>query len=260
MSGGFELFSDILARRDNWLSRRDARAKLGAALAVLLAVLLSGRPHLPAVVCGLAFVATLWVGVPVRMAVVRLVLPLFSAAIIVTLKAILDGSTVLVQLDFQVFTLPVYREGLAEGILIGSRVLGAVSVMLLLSVVTPAHRIFAVLRWAGLPAAWTDTAMLMYRYVFALLDHAATVYAAQRVRLGYSGLRSSLHCMGLLAGSVVNRSLGQATRTYEALLTRGYTGKLPSATMSAFRPADTVVLAVPVVLAWGAFVLLEYGL
>ncbi|MEF8788459.1 MAG: CbiQ family ECF transporter T component, partial [Planctomycetota bacterium] len=103
-------------------------------------------------------------------------------------------------------------------------------------------------------------AMLMYRYIFALLDHAATVYAAQRVRLGYSGLRSSLQCMGLLAGSVVDRSLGQATKTYEALVTRGYTGELPSAPMPSFRTADAAVLAVPGVLAWGIFVLLEYGI
>jgi cobalt/nickel transport system permease protein len=260
VSTGFELFSDIFARRDNWLSRRDVRVKLVAALAVMLAVLLSGQPYLPAAVCAACFAATLSAGMPARMALARLAVPFVFAAIIVALKSVLDGSTVFFRLPLGVVTVPVLREGLSSGLLIGSRVLGAVSVMLLLSVVTPAHRIFAALRWAGMPAAWTDTAMLMYRYIFALLDHAATVYAAQRVRLGYSGVRSSLRCMGLLAGSVVDRSLGQATRTYEALVTRGYTGELPSAPMSDLDVKDVAICAVPVALAWAAFVLLEYGI
>lgn len=260
MSTGFELFSDIFARRSNWLSRRDVRGKLGAALAVMLAVLLSGQPYLPAAVCAICVAGTMSVGVPARIALARLAAPFVFAAVIVALKAVLDGSAVLLRLHLGITSLPVFREGLSRGILIGSRVLGAVSVMLLLSVVTPAHRIFAALRWAGVPSAWTDTAMLMYRYIFGLLDHAATVYAAQRVRLGYSGLRSSLRCMGLLAGSVVDRSLGQATRTYEALVTRGYTGELPSAPMSNVEVKDVAICAVPVTLAWAAFVLLEYGI
>jgi cobalt/nickel transport system permease protein len=234
------------------------RVKLAAALAASLAVLLSGQPYLPAAVCAVCFGLTLGAGVPVRMALLRLVFPLFFASVIVVLKAILDGSSTLFRLDLGILVLPVFREGVARGLLIASRVLGAVSVMLLLSVVTPAHRIFAALRWMGLPTAWTDTAMLMYRYIFALLDHAATVFAAQRVRLGYSGLRSSLRCMGMLAGSVLDRSLGQATRTYEALITRGYTGEMPQPPLPGLQLKDAAALAAPVALVWTPFVLLEY--
>ena len=108
----------------------------------------------------------------------------------------------------------------------GSRVLGSVSVVLLLSSVTPAHRIFHSLRWLGVPRGWVEIATLMYRYIFTLLDQTADVLAAQRVRLGYSGLKRSLVSLGVLTGAVIVQSLEQATRTYEAMSLRGYQGQI----------------------------------
>ena len=51
--------------------------------------------------------------------------------------------------------------------------------------------------------------------------------SAQKVRLGYSGLRRSLRSMGSLAGIVMLRSLDQAEKTHEAMVARGYRGFLP---------------------------------
>jgi cobalt/nickel transport system permease protein len=98
--------------------------------------------------------------------------------------------------------------------------------VLLLSFVTPAYKIFHSLRWFRIPEAWVEMALLVYRYTFALLDHAADIAAAQRTRLGYSTLPRSLASMGVLAGAVVTRSLDQALRTYEAMVLRGYRGGL----------------------------------
>ena len=71
-----------------------------------------------------------------------------------------------------------------------------------------------------------EMALLVYRYTFALLDHAADIAAAQKVRLGYSTFPRSLASMGVLAGAVMARSLDQALRTYEAMVLRGYQGGL----------------------------------
>ena len=77
-----------------------------------------------------------------------------------------------------------------RGVLLGSRVLGAVSVMLLLSSVTPAYKIFGALRWFHVPEGWVEIALLVYRYTFLLSDQTADIAAAQRVRLGYSVVRN----------------------------------------------------------------------
>ena len=70
------------------------------------------------------------------------------------------------------------REGALHGALLGTRVLGAVSVLLLLSSTARAHQIFNALRWFGVPKGWVEVGMLMYRYIFMLLDLAADVMNA----------------------------------------------------------------------------------
>jgi cobalt/nickel transport system permease protein len=104
---------------------------------------------------------------------------------------------------------------------------------LLFSSITPAHTFFSALRWFRVPQGWVEIALLMYRYTFALLDRAADVAAAQKVRLGYSGVGQSLSSMGRLAGIVLIHSFDQAGRTYEAMILRGYKGSVPFAPLPA---------------------------
>ena len=114
-----------------------------------------------------------------------------------------------------------------DGGLIASRVLGSVSVIVVLCMVTLAGDIFSALRWARLPRTWVELAMLMYRYIFTLFEQATSVLSAQKIRLGYAGLRRSLRSMGNLGGVVILRSIDQAERTHEAMVARGYEGLLP---------------------------------
>jgi cobalt/nickel transport system permease protein len=145
-------------------------------------------------------------------------------------------------------------------LLMGSRVLGSVSVVLLLSSVTPAHRIFHSLRWLGVPRGWVEIAALMYRYTFTLLDQTADVLAAQRVRLGYSGLKRSLASLGVLAGAVIVQSMEQATRTYEAMSLRGYQGHMPFGPLPALSRKDLWTLGLVGAGVIGIQVVLEWGL
>jgi cobalt/nickel transport system permease protein len=62
--------------------------------------------------------------------------------------------------------------------------------------------------------------------------------AAQRVRLGYCGLKRSLNSLGVLSGVVIVKSLEQAQRTHEAMLARGYKGHTPFGPMPALSPKD----------------------
>ena len=134
-----DLFSDVFARRDNPLSRLDARTKLVFAIALLLFVIASTTPVLPLAVLILCLVATLAVGIPVRFVALRLTAPLGIAAVPIVLQSVLSGSTPLWSVDMLGWKITVSHEGLHTGIQMASRVLGAVSVMLLLSSVTPAH-------------------------------------------------------------------------------------------------------------------------
>ena len=233
-----EIFSDLFARQDNVLTRVDPRTKLIVALAALSVVIFSPTPALPLSVFVLCVAATVAIGVPARLIALRLTAPLGIASVLLVLQSVFTGATPL----WTVLGITVTREGWHTGLLMASRVLGGMSVMLLLSSVTPAHRIFLALRAMGMSKGWVEIAMLMYRYIFVLLDLTADVTDAQRVRLGYSSVRRGISSAGVVAGVVVLRAVDQAVRTNEAMRARGYKGDIPLGVLPPLTRGDAWII------------------
>ena len=234
-----EIFSDLFARQDNVLARVDPRTKLIVALAVLAAVIFSPTPAIPLAVFILCVASTVAMGVPPRLVALRLTAPLGIASVLMVLQSVFTGSTTM----WRLLGIVVTREGFHTGLVMSSRVVGGMSVMLLLSSVTPAHKIFLALRAMGLSKSWVEIAMLMYRYIFVLLDLTADVTDAQRVRLGYSGVRRGLSSAGVVAGVVVLRAVDQAVRTNEAMRARGYKGDIPMGALPPLQRRDGWIIA-----------------
>ncbi|HEY3319120.1 MAG TPA: cobalt ECF transporter T component CbiQ [Planctomycetota bacterium] len=254
----FELFSDIMACRETLFSRIDARVRLIGALSALVAVLCSTQPILPLAVLIAGVSCMLLLRLPLKLTLLRLAAPLMIVSILVLLQTFMYGSRPLWSFACAGITFTAREEGAWRGALLGSRVLGAVSVMLLLSSVTPAHQIFHALRWMGAPKTWVEVALLMYRYVFVLLDEAADVETAQRVRLGYTGVRRSLSSLGALSGTVLVRSLDQSQRTHQAMMLRGYKGYLVFGPLRPLRTRERLLLLVLPLTMAGAFYVAEY--
>ena len=154
--------------------------------------------------------AMLALKVPTRLMLARITAPMGIVFVLVVMQSFTVGSTTMFTVSVGAWHGAVKLEGVIHGLLIGSRVLGAVSVMLLLSSVTPAHRILQALRWFRVSKGWVEIAMLMYRYTFTLLDHATDLAEAQRLRLGYCDVKRSLSSMGVLAGAVINSIAGSS--------------------------------------------------
>lgn len=220
----FELFTDIFTYRENRFTLLEPRVKvLTASLAVCL-VLFSGGPLFPASMFAISLTATIFAGVPPRLAILRMTAPLGVAAMILLMKSVLTGSTEFFSVDLFSLTLVFTYEGFSEGVNIAFRILGALGVVQFLSVITPAHDIFRALRWLGFPHGWVEVAMLMYRYTFELFETAIDMSSAQKARLGYSDAKRGLASAGALAGAVILRSMDKAASTSEAMIARGYKG------------------------------------
>ncbi|MCX6900420.1 MAG: cobalt ECF transporter T component CbiQ [Verrucomicrobia bacterium] len=243
----FSLFSDFFACRDNLLSRVDPRAKLLVATTAILCVILSTSPALPVTVFFLSVAATLALRIPTRLVALRLAAPLGIVAVLALLQSFTSGATPLWSVPLGAWKLTATREGVHAAALTASRVCGAVSVVLLLSLVTPAHRIFHALRWFRVPQGWVEIAMLMYRYTFTLLDLTADLTAAQQLRMGYAGAGRALTSMGAVCGTVIIRSVDQAVRTHEAMVLRGYRREIPFGPMPPLAARDCCVTGLAVV-------------
>ncbi len=227
----FELFSDIFTYRENRLTAVDPRVKLLVALGAILLVLFSTRPALPLLVAGAALGAMGALGFPLLVVAARLTIPLGLVLVLFAFRLFTTSGEPLFTLEIAGLALRGTRQGLQAGSLLASRVLGATSVLVLLGMVTPAHALFRALLWLRIPRGLVEIGLLMYRFIFVLLDIAADMATAQTLRLGYRGAGRSLRSVGTLAGAVLVRSLDQAARTSEAMVLRGYAGTMPAGTL-----------------------------
>jgi cobalt/nickel transport system permease protein len=255
----FDLFTDIYTDRQNRLTRMDPRAKLFAAAVTFAATLAAPGPALPIAICLLCVIVMLSIGVRLKMIAVRLAPALMMAVGAMALQMFFTGVTPIAVFSLAGASLAITQEGWHTGAMISARVMGATSALLLLGFTTPAHRIFAALRWMGVSESWVELAMNIYRHTFTLIDSASQMYCAQQVRLGYTGTRRAAMSAGVLAGSVLLRSLEQAERTHEAMTARGYTGTTAMAPLPLYSKGATataigwaVLALVALAVAWEA--------
>lgn len=264
MHQALEAFSDRYAFRDNALTRLDARVKLFLALAGVIAALCCHSVLFPLGLFVLCLCAMLAVRMSGKTMLLRLCGPVGIATVLCVLQAVLPGPGAwapLWRVSVGPWVFTVTREGLDRGLLTGGRVLGSVSVLVLLGTVTPAFKVFAALRWAKMPATMVDLAMLMYRYIFGLLERLVQVHSAQRVRLGYAGAGRGLTSMGTLMGAMTLGALDQAGRTHEAMLVRLYDARagLPMAELGPLNMAQWMVVVGGLAALGGAFALCQWG-
>lgn len=223
----FHIFSDIFTRRDNFLARLDARTKLSLTVEIIVFAILSRNVGFPLAVLFLCLSLGFAIGIPAPLFLARMAAPAGIVCVLAVLQATLSGTTPLWVWHVWRWKITVTQEGLHTGLVNSARVFGSVSAMVLLGMVTPAHRIFQAMRKLRMPREWVEVAVLMYRYLFTLIDIAEDMTAAQRLRLGYSGVKRSMKSMGEVMGTVIIRSMDQAVRTHEAMSLRGCQGSIP---------------------------------
>lgn len=256
----FDLFSDIFTYRDNALTRIDPRVKLLIALAALIAVVASTRPVLPLAVFILCLGTIAALRIPAKLVALRLAAPLSTVAVLVVIQTFVTGTTPIFALNLGGWTLTAKAEGLRLGLLLGTRVLGAISIVLLLGIATPAHRIFQALRGFRISKDWVEIAILMYRYIFVLMDRAGDLAAAQRLRLGYAARGRALASFTTLAGATVVHSFEQAGRTHDAMRLRGYRGTMPFGPLPALGRRERGLIALSLIVIAAAYGFFEWGM
>lgn len=217
-----EVFSDYFAQKDNFLTRIDARAKMILVVGLILVVVSSGSVIVPVMAAILSISFLLSIKIPRGIILLRLTIPLTIAVMVVVVQIFYYGTTPIIEWNLFGFHLVGYKEGLLRGFLIMSKVVGSVSLIIFLSMTTSLNKIFNAARWFKVPSVCIEIALLTFRYVFVLLEDAATVRNAQMVRLGYSSFPRSLKSIGTLAGAAVIQAYDQSMATYDAMLLRGY--------------------------------------
>ncbi|MFH1859556.1 MAG: cobalt ECF transporter T component CbiQ [bacterium] len=232
-----ELFSEYI-KNDHLLSRVDGRIKLLVALATLIMVLSYKGFVLPLIVVLFCLFLCIKMRIPLRVIILRFSEPIFLVSIIILLKFFFSGQDVLFSLNIIGSEVTGYKDGLMDGLMIACRILGAVSIIVVMGFSMPFVEFAAGLSWMRVPQEFVEILMFAYRYIFVLLEDAMVIYNAQKNRLGYSNIRRGLGSFGTLTGSLILKAFEHSHHITVAMIQRGYDGNIPMLKHKPFRFAE----------------------
>lgn len=230
------LISDNFAHRKNLFTRIDPRVKIFCLACAVLFILTSSNIILMLFLSYFLFVGLFFLGVPLRVILMRISVPLLVAGLVVcvSLFRYIDTGVFVcrhlgeeaVLCRFMECHAEVYIEWIKEGLLLITRVAGVVLSVIFLSMTTSMNKILAALHWFRVPRVFVEIALLIYRYIFLLLEDAVIIRDAQKVRMGHIGFMRGLSSTAQLAGAVVIRAYDRSVAACEAMETRGYSNKI----------------------------------
>ena len=132
-------------------------------------------------------------------------------------------------------------KGVEEAERVMLRSLSALSCLLFLAMSTPLPELLAKLRSLGVPSALIEAALLIYNWLFLLLENFNDMKLAQETRLGYASPSKAFRSLSMLASALLVRSFERARRLEDGLAARGFQGELKVADTS--RPCSPLAIA-----------------
>lgn len=104
--------------------------------------------------------------------------------------------------------------------------IASISCLYFLTLTTPLLDLLAVLRRMHCPWIIIELMMLIYRYIFVLLDMALAITTAQNCRLGNRDAKTAIQAMGLMLSVLLVRALNKSSLLFDAMESRCYDGEI----------------------------------
>ena len=217
-------FSDVYSRQDNWLTRLDVRIKLFYVISLLMINLWTKNIFISLLFFSVASVLLISIKIPLMAMLRSLTLPLLFAFFILLIKGLHEGERIWISFPILGYKVILKEEGLRSGLHTGSKVMGGISLIFVLSFTTTISRLCEGLKWFRVPNTIIELLGFIYRYIFLFIDEVSTMWIAQKSRLGHASFKKTIRSCGTLGGMLIIRAFERAERTNEAMLARGYQG------------------------------------
>lgn len=147
----------------------------------------------------------------------------FSVIVIIFLRN--SGDVVFSYDLFGLLDLTATKGSLNEGILVFSRVFGGMCSLFFISLTTPTTETFTLAKKCRVPDFILELSMLIYRFIFILIEQAEMIHSAQVMRLAYGKRKGSVDSFGMMAGALFINSWEAGERLIDAMDARCYNGK-----------------------------------
>jgi cobalt/nickel transport system permease protein len=220
--GAFSLDAlDALSYQDSWIHRLDPRTKVLAALGFVVTVVSFPKYEIAGLLPLFLFPAVILraAKIPVWLILKRVLIVSIFAVFVGLFNPLLDR-----HLETHVLGIPITGGWLSLiSILLKSFL--TLSAVLLLIATTSFPRICHALRQLGLPEVFVVQLLFLYRYLFVLMDETTRMVRARELRsFGTRGFEMNVFVHFI--GTLLIRSMERAERIYEAMLSRGFQGKV----------------------------------
>lgn len=124
------------------------------------------------------------------------------------------------------YFLTVNAEGLKKAVRLFFTSAASLSSMYFLSFTTPVNDIVYILKTIKCPKEITELFMLIYRFIFIVLNMAQSISIAQNCRLAQRTFKTRINSMALMLSSVFVLSYNKSLFMYNAMLSRCYSGDI----------------------------------
>lgn len=256
MNAGAHAFIDAQGDSRLLLVALDGRVKLLLLVAALSLNLAAGGVRLPLLLALLGLLLSLAGGVRLRSYLRRMTVPLVLGSVaLITQLFWVDAGQQLVRIPVGPWSWTITSGGLWHGLQLASRICGGMSVLLFFSLTTPLPEMMRAARFFRVPPVLVELTLIMYRYIFLLLEEGGRIRSAQKARLGFVNARAGIRSATVLGGMLLLRSFDRAERSFAAMRCRGYRGALTGVHPGRLTGRDWAVLVVGLLLLTGLFAL-----
>ncbi len=167
-------------------------------------------------------------GIPSRRYVHLMVVPL--TFIVLSILAIIINIS---KVPLEAFAIPVGSYYITSGwdnimrcLQLVVTAMSSVSCLYFLALNTTMTDILGVMRKLYCPKLMCELMLLIYRFIFVLLDTAYHIKTAQTARLGYGTYKKSLNDFSSLVQTLFIRSMKKSNALYDSMEARGYDGEI----------------------------------
>ncbi|MFA5394698.1 MAG: cobalt ECF transporter T component CbiQ [Methanogenium sp.] len=222
----YELFENIA--QNNGLRNVNSAVKLILGLGCILISVSSESFLTPFIIAvSISLITIILGGINLRYYLRMLCIPLgFAILSVLVILFIRNSGDVLFSTDlFGWLTLTITTGSVNEGTLIFSRIFGGMCSLFFISLSTPTTEIFSLAKRFHVPEFMIELTMLIYRFIFIIIEQAEMIYRAQMMRLGYMKRKGSIESFGCMAGALFIYSWESGEKIVSAMDCRCYDGK-----------------------------------
>ncbi|MEI2581051.1 cobalt ECF transporter T component CbiQ [Scytonema sp. PRP1] len=132
----------------------------------------------------------------------------------------------IIGLTFGHYYVYISHQGIEQGLTILTRAIASLSCLYFVMLTIPFSELLQTLRRIGIPVLLTELLLLMYRFIFVLLNTTAELWTAQQSRGGYRTFSTGMKSLALLIGQLLKRTIENYRQVSLSLAARGFSGEL----------------------------------